>query len=413
MKRIPLLLYLIVALLLPAAALAQDSSQMIEPADPSMINPEAHISFPPPVYVVRDSIDIRGTVTLATMRNFFIEVRPLALDAMMDDAEESQWFPATLPQIEAVSDGVLGSWNTVTQPDGLYELRLTVHTGGDSPEFYRVSPIRIENDVPMDAAEPQGAAPDAPPERPMDDEPAPAADDQPVDEPPQAPAEPQPEPTPDPRPRVIATVNSNVRAGDSTQYAVIGHLLEGDSALVKGVSAYGTGWYYIELANGRSGFIYPYIVNTEGDFDALPRINPPPLPPTPIPVPTAVPQPTTHVDLVMDRVQVHPHGVKCGQTYEIRVWVRNAGSGPATNGGVVIVRDSGNNGTASPQATEIAFGPLNAGATHEVWGHITPTIHVETLHHVNLHLDGHNQVLEFNEGNNQHATAPYFLQGGC
>ena len=420
MKRIPMLVFMVVALLLTSAALAQDDSQLIEPMDPDMVNPEAHISFPPPVYVVRDNIDIRGTVTLATMRNFFIEVRPLALDAMMegDDAAQSQWFPATLPQNQAVADDVLGSWNTVTQPDGLYELRLIVHTGGDAPEYYRVSPIRIENDAPMAAAEPQGAAIDEPPAQPADEEPAQPADEAPADEapavePPQQPAEPQPEPTADPRPRVIATVNANVRAGDSTQYAVIGHLLEGDSALVKGVSAYGTGWYYIELAGGRSGFIYPYIVNTEGDFDALPRINPPPLPPTPIPVPTAVPQPTTHVDLVMDRVQIHPHGVKCGQTYEVRVWVRNAGSGPATNGGIVIVRDSGNNGSAQPQTTEIAFGPLNAGATHEVWGNITPTIHVETLHHVNLHLDGHNQVLEFNEGNNQHATAPYFLQGGC
>ena len=115
-----------------------------------MVNPEAHISFPPPVYVVRDSVDIRGTVTLADLRNFFVEFRPLVLDMMdaEDSAEDNQWFPATLPRIAAVTDDILGAWNTVTLRDGLYELRLTINTGGDEPLYYRVSPIRVENDPP-------------------------------------------------------------------------------------------------------------------------------------------------------------------------------------------------------------------------------------------------------------------------
>ena len=356
MKRIWMLVFLVVPLLLASAALAQDDASLIEPADPDMVNPEAHISFPPPVYVVRDTIDFRGTVTLASMRSFFIEVRPLMLDAMMDEdeAEESQWYPATLPRADAVSDDVLGSWNTHTQPDGIYELRLKVHTSAESPEYYRVSPIRIDNESTAPAAEPQGAAPEAPADdMPADDMPAddvPAddmpADDMPADDMPveDAPAEPQPEPTPDPRPRVVASVNSNVRAGDSTSYGVIGHLLEGESALVKGISAWGTGWYYIELANGRSGFIYPHIVTTEGDFDNLPRVNPPPLPPTPIPVPTAVPppqQPQSNVDLVIDHVQVDPHGLPCGKAYEIQVRVRNAGGGDSPSGGIVVVEGPG------------------------------------------------------------------------
>ena len=400
-------LFVFTLLLLAPAAMAQDDADVIAPRNPDMVNPEAHISYPPPVFAVRDLVDIRGTVTLPTMRNFFLEVRPLVLDAMEDETEDRQWFPATVPRNVAVDDDVLGSWNSVTVPDGLYELRLKVYTEEDAPLYFRVSPIRVMNDMPAMAAEaPQAVAPQPSDEQPPD-EPAVEPEPQP---------EPQPEPTEDPRPRVVATVNSNVRAGDSTLYAVIGHLLEGDSALVKGVSSYGTGWYYIELPNGRSGFIYPYIVNAVGDFDNLPRINPPPLPPTPIPVPTAVPpppQPQSNVDLVFAKVVISPHGVKCGTTYEIRVDVRNAGSGPATNGGYIIVRDSGNNGTAAPQATEIAFGPLNAGATQQVVGHITPTIHVSTLHHINLHLDGHNQVVEMNENNNQHATPPYLLSPGC
>lgn len=411
MKRSQILaLLFFTLLLLVPPALGQGDAEPIEPKDPAMVNPEAHISFPPPVYVVRDRVEIRGTVTLAAMRNFFIEYRPLALGMMMDDdAADNQWFPATLPRIEAVADDVLGAWNTaVAGPDGLYELRLRINTGGDEPEFYRVSPIRVENDPPSFMADQQVVM--------MDETDAPADEQaQPMDEPMDEPA---PEPTPDPRPHVVATVNSNVRAGDSTVYAIIGHLLENDRALVKGVSSRGSGWYYIELPNGRSGFIYPHIVRTEGEFSNLPRINPPPPPPpTPVPIPTAVPAPpqqtASNVDLVFHSVVIHPHGVKCGESYRITVQVRNAGSGPASSGGHIIVRDSGLNGSAQPQTTEIAFGPLNAGAVQEVFGHITPTIHVETTHNINLHLDGHNQVPETNEGNNHHATAPYFLSSGC
>lgn len=414
MKRIQFLACLVFTLLLfVPAAMGQEDADPIEPGAADMMNPEAHISYPPPVYVVRDSVDIRGTVTLEAMRNFFIEFRPLVLGMMMDE-EETQWFPATLPRIEAVEDDVLGTWNTVTLRDGLYELRLTINTGGAMPEYYRVSPIRVENNPPF-AAE----------EQMMAEEPAEAMDEAPAMEPAEEPEEemaeePEAEPTPDPRPRVTATVNANVRAGDSTAYAVVGFLLDGESALVKGISSRGTGWYYIELANGRSGFIYPFIVNTEGDLSDLPRINPPPPPPpTPVPVPTAAPpppqqpQPQSNVDLVIAHIQVHPHGVKCGQTYEIQATVRNVGSGNAPSGGVILVRDSGQNGTAGPQTTQIAYGALNAGATQVVVGHITPTVHVETIHHITLHIDHDNRVAEINENNNVAATAPYHLASGC
>ncbi len=420
MNRIQFLAFLVFTLLLSVpAAMGQEEADPIEPGAPEMMNPEAHISYPPPVYVVRDSVDIRGTVTLEAMRNFFIEFRPLVLDMMMDEdqeepEEETQWFPATLPRIEAVEDDVLGTWNTVTLRDGLYELRLTINTGGATPEYYRVSPIRVENNPPFPVEEQMAAVQ---PAEEMDDEPAEEMEDEPVEE---MADEPEAEPTPDPRPRVTATVNANVRRGDSTAYGVVGFLLDGESALIKGISSRGTGWYYIELANGRNGFIYPFIVNTEGDLGDLPRINPPPPPPpTPVPVPTAVPAPAqppppqSNVDLVIAHIQIHPHGVKCGQTYEIQATVRNVGGGNAPSGGVILVRDSGQNGTAGPQTTQIAFGALNAGATQVVVGHLTPTVHVETVHHITLHIDHDNRIVEINENNNVSATAPYHLGSGC
>lgn len=397
-------------LLLISTALAQENAKPIEPMDAEMVNPEAHISWPPPVYVVRDNVDIRGTVTLAAMRNFFIEFRPLMLGMMDDVEEDNPWLPGTLPRIEAVDDDILGSWNTVALPDGLYELRLTINTGGAEPEHYRVSPIRVENTPPAFMAEQQVAAVEAP-ETPAEEQMKEPAEESATE------PEPEPEPTEDPRPHVVALVNSNVRAGDSTLYGVIGHLLEGDTALIKGLSSYGTGWYYIELPNGRSGFIYPHIVDAKGDLGNLPRINPPPLPPTPIPVPTAVPpppQPQTGADLVFHSVRVDPHPVRCNQTYRINVTVRNAGSGAATSGGNILVTDKGLSGTGQAQTTNIAFGPLAPGHTTEVFGHLTPNLHYDTEHHITLQLDSNNQVAETNEGNNFHADAPYNMaRGDC
>lgn len=423
MKRSQILVYLVCAfLLLVPSALGQSDAEPIEPVDSEMMNPEAHISFPPPVYVVRDSVDIRGTVTLATMRNFFIEFRPLDL-GMAEDDSENQWFPATLPRIEAVTDDVLGAWNTVTLRDGLYELRLTVNSGGEMPEYYRVSPVRVENNPPPFIAEQQMTAVEAPAAEPVVE--AAPAEEAPDDEMVDAPQdEAEAEPTEDARPQVIATVNSNVRAGDSTVYPVVGHLLDGQSALIKGISSRGTGWYYIELANGRSGFIYPFIVNTSGDLSNLPRINPPPPPPpTPVPIPTAVPPPpqqpqpqpqqTSQVDLVIAHVQIHPHGLKCGETYEIQVTVRNVGAAASPSGGIVSVEDRGLDGRGAPQSTRIAYGALQPGASTVAVGHLTPTTHVETTHHINLRVDADNRVTEINEGNNVHATAPYWLSSGC
>ena len=149
-------------LLLIPTALGQENAEPIEPKDAALVNPEAHISWPPPVYVVRDNVDIRGTVSLATMRNFFIEFRPLMLGMMDDDEEDNPWLPGTLPRIEAVDDDILGSWNTVTLRDGLYELRLTINTGGNEPERYRVSPIRVENNPPAFMAEQQVVAVEEP-----------------------------------------------------------------------------------------------------------------------------------------------------------------------------------------------------------------------------------------------------------
>lgn len=409
MKRIQLLILLVFsALLLIPAAQGQDDESIIAPKDPDMVNPEANISYPPAVYVVRDSVDIRGTVALAELRNFFVEFRPLALD-MMDMAEgedesANQWFPATLPQLTAVSDDILGTWNTVTLRDGLYELRLRINTGAEEPEYVRLSPIRIENNPPPFVAAEQVAAV----VESMDDEDRAEAA---VEEEPEPAAEPEATETPDTTARVVSLVNANVRAGDSILYNIVGGLREGESALIKGLSSYNTGWFYIEMDNGRSGFIHPNIVSAQGDLSALARINPPPLPPTPIPIPTAVPAPTTGANLQMRDVIINPHPAVCRVGYSITVTVFNSGNGAANSGGEVQVTDLVP-GQPQRERTVIAFGPLAAGAAQTVNGFLTPTVHYEATHNINLRLDHRNQVSETNENDNLHAVAPYVLQRG-
>jgi len=117
----------------------------------TLLNKNVEITFPPPVYVVRDGIDIRGTIASPNVRTFFIEFRPLMQDlttAASWSGMEIDWFPATLPRIEPVVQGVLGRWNTERLPDGLYELRLTINVGTPTQRHVYIGPIRVEKHPP-------------------------------------------------------------------------------------------------------------------------------------------------------------------------------------------------------------------------------------------------------------------------
>ena len=399
-------------------AVAQDSGAIIEPASDAAVNPAAHISFPPPVYVVRGSdVKIRGTITLPDMESYFIELRQLNLDETA--AEDAPWFPVTLAQRNPVEDGVLGIWNTFIGQDGLHELRMTINTGGDAREYVRVSPIRVENDVPpfLQAEMAAMTAADEAEEMTADAE----ADTEPATITIEVEATSVPAPTPTPEdtsPRVVAVVDSNVRAGDSTQYQRVGFLLTDETARIRGISSRGTGWYYIEMRNGRTGFIHPNIVRTEGDLSNLERVAPPPPPPpTPIPIiPTAAPPPApatgANLAFVQGSVKIEPHPATCGQAYKITVTVTNNGNGASNSGGLIRVTDTRQEGNVFSGETTIAFGPLNPGQSQEVFGHLTVSIYYDELHNINLTLDADNQVAETNENDNRHATAPYILKRG-
>lgn len=406
--RIPGFLTIVMLLIVPLA-LGQDGNSLIEPYDDMNVNPDAHISFPPPVYVVRDSIDIRGTVNLPNILSFFVEFRPLVIDMMeADSPAEEPWSPATIPQRSSVVDDILGTWNTMMTRDGLHELRLNINTG-DGPQYVRLSPIRVENNPPSFVEETMQ----------MEVEEQPEVEEQMVVE---EPADPVTEPEPveevlDDSPRVVAQVNSNVRSGDNTLYPVVGFLLEGRIAKILGTSSRGTSWFFIELDNGVRGFIHPNIVQAEGDLSNMDLIAPPPLPPTPIPIPTVIPvaapppAPASGPNLVFGEIRMEPHPATCNETYTIHVTVQNNGNGDA-GGFSVEVRDS-RMGTGAGQATtQIGFPPLPVGQSRSAFGRITQNQHYEELHHVNLFLDVHNQVAETNEGDNHGATAAYVLRRG-
>ncbi len=103
-------------------------------------------------------------------------------------------------------------------------------------------------------------------------------------------------PTQDPTPRITITArpSGNVRAGDATVFPIVTSLPTGATARILGISSQGTGWYQIQMDDGRVGWVSPVILTTSGDLSNLPFIQPPPRPTnTPTPRPTVAPPPTS------------------------------------------------------------------------------------------------------------------------
>jgi len=84
-------------------------------------------------------------------------------------------------------------------------------------------------------------------------------------------------------PIVTASLNANVRAGDSTDYEIIGFLATGQSAPLMGRNAADT-WWYIVYGAGH-GWIAKSVVNASCLPASVAVVVPPPLPPTATPVP--------------------------------------------------------------------------------------------------------------------------------
>lgn len=384
---------------------AQDIAPVGEPTDPNFA-----ISFPPPVYVLNGTVDIRGSANVPSMGSYFIEFRPLVLTPgtaptpTPNPDAEAPWFPAALPQTSALQNGVLGRWNTLTAPDGLYEMRLTVNMTNGAQQYFRVSPLRIDNTTFV----------------------APQPTFQPtiVSRPTLAPTPTSPTGgSTSGGPRVTAAMNANVREGDSTFYNRIGTLLNGQSADIVGISPNAGRWYYIRLSNGQQGFIAPSTVSVEGDTSGLPIINPPPLPtaiPTAIPtrilataIPTALPTTAaTGSNLAIQSVTVDPVQPICNQSTLVTVKVINNGTGqsPAFSIGLTDRRSSDGSTTSS---TRGAVPALNAGQAFTSEMYLTVTTFYSEGHTLTIAVDSGAQVIETNEGDNVTTYGYNLAQGGC
>lgn len=299
-----LTLILLLLLLAGAAVSAQDA----QPVDPN-----ANISFPPPVYTLRGVFPVRGSANIADMRGYFLEYRALNDDLTPQD-ESTSWTPATTVSQSPVLNDLLGEWDTTLAEDGLYELRLRILPRAGEGITVDVSPLRIENEIPpfleLGQQDPAAATATAffatlTAAPPVVTQPA-----QPL----------LPTPTPfDPSPRATApNVPVNVRQQAGVIFPIVGSLAVGESAPVIGLSDTFDGrWFRVELANGTRGWVAGGVVTVAGNLSGVP-VFPPPVTPTPTITPTP-PLP----DIAFTGLRYDRGMIKQGEAFQIIASVTN------------------------------------------------------------------------------------------
>jgi len=365
-------------------------AQAIQPAPNAVIDPNANISWPPPVYVLSGEIELLGSANLTDMVGYFIEFRPLPVD---ENAEAiDPWYPATLFYEHPVVNSVLGTWNTAAAADGLYELRLTITFDTQAPVYFVVRPLRVQNDPPL-GSDCSGAATTAIPS--------------PVGRPTLL-------PTPtglSTTPMVTANLDANVRSGDATNYPRVGALLGGESARVLGRSSRGNGWYYIELPDGMRGWIAPSTVTPSGDFSNVPFMNPPATS-TPVATATFTPPPTQG-NLTGSSPALVPSPPVCQQNFQVRVNITNNGTGNTTSAATVLIQDV-RTSTGEVQKQSWGAVPVLAPGANYV---VTSDFHVSTYyneqHTIRVTIDPEGFVPELNESDNVLASTYVLQQGAC
>jgi uncharacterized protein YgiM (DUF1202 family) len=363
-------------------------------------NPNVVISWPPPVYTLRGEIDVRGTVNLPNLANYFLEFRMLDAETFLPPNPDVPWLPASLPTTGTVLDDILATWDTMTVEDGLYELRLTANVSRQGPTHFLVSPLRVENTLPPfltpDLILEASATPSI-----IIGQPTPTSGGIVIVRPTLAST-----PTSISNdPVVTANLDSNVRSGDDTAYPVVGSLPSGFSAPVLGIANTGSGWYYIELNNGRRGFISPTVVSISGNLANVPRIQPPPFPATATPTPL----PATG-DVIANGVGLVPVEPRCNETFEVQVNVTNAGAVTFGSGGTVQVRLQN---VASGSITATGFGnfpALTPGQNHVVVIPLITNQNGGQDHRILVTADVNNNIVETNEGNNTFTSATFRLR---
>ena len=155
-------------------------------------------------------------------------------------------------------------------------------------------------------------------------------------------------------PVVTANLNANVRAGDSTDYEIIGFLAAAQSAPLMGRNAADT-WWYIAIGGGH-GWIAKSVTNASCLPAVVAVVAPPPLPPTLTPEPEAEAFAVTSVNYTFSEVDL-PAGDNCPKmTANITV------NGPGT----VVYQWKRSDGANAP-IDSIVFGAAGTQAVSTTW----------------------------------------------
>ncbi len=102
---------------------------------------DIRLDWDPALNTVTGAVALTGTANIANQQIFFVEA------ATYDPANPvtDQWTPVILPQFVPVTDGALGSWDTTTFPDGLYQIRVHAVNQNNDSVFYALAPIAVNN----------------------------------------------------------------------------------------------------------------------------------------------------------------------------------------------------------------------------------------------------------------------------
>jgi hypothetical protein len=378
--------------------------QSVQQAPPNT-NPNVVITIPQSVDLISGQAPVFGTVNLPNLSNYFLEFRPIIPGTFQPEDPNDPWVPATLPQTGVVIDELLGTWDTSAVPDGLYQIRLTANVSRQGPTYFVVGPVRVRNEVPDQLAALVTATPvsQATSQPIVVTGPTPTLGGIVIQRPTLAAS-----PTSISNdPIVTANVDSNVRSGDTTAYPVIGSLPSGNIARIIGISNSGSGWYYIELDNGRRGFIAPTIVQASGNLAGLQSVSPPPPPATPTPT-----SPPPSGDVIPNGMGVIPNEPRCAEQFEVQVNVTNAGTSTFTSGGQLTVRAVHNaSGSVGSTATG-SFPALTPGQNFVVVVYLTVNQFPGEDYRLVAVADSAGQIIETNENNNTFTSPTFRLRSG-
>ena len=97
------------------------------------------IDAPLPGQILSGDVHITGSVEAPDMKSFFVEFSLLAGRNLGD------WYPATLPRVESIRSGVIGTWNTRVLKDGQYHLRLTVNAGDGPAQRFLIGTFEVRH----------------------------------------------------------------------------------------------------------------------------------------------------------------------------------------------------------------------------------------------------------------------------